>query len=163
VKHLQHKDWQQQQERLQPTRAAKAEQANEGNALLQSRFPFLYDLLHSYSHRPYEIHYITNKKKVKIFSSISGVKAQTIYISTKIHGREKMKENKKAVKTEKKESVLADIPLGLSSALARNVSAMRVFAEMPEDKRQSFIEGARAINSKEEMRAYVSGIESTKN
>ena len=76
---------------------------------------------------------------------------------------EKMKENKKSAKAEKKESILADIPLGLSSALARNVNAMRPFAEMPDDKRQSFIEGARAINSKEEMRAYVSGIEGFEN
>ena len=69
-----------------------------------------------------------------------------------------MKDNKKDSKTERKEAVLADIPLGLSSALARNVSAMRVFAEMPDDKRQSFIEGARAVSSKEEMKAYVNSI-----
>ena len=74
-----------------------------------------------------------------------------------------MSKKQKATKSEKKESLLADIPLGLSSALARNVNAMRTFAEMPEDKRQSFIEGARAINSKEEMRAYVSGIEGFEN
>jgi hypothetical protein len=74
-----------------------------------------------------------------------------------------MKENKKTAKTEKKESVLADIPLGLSSALARNMNAMRVFAEMPDDKRQSFIEGARAVSSKEEMKAYVNNIGSTEN
>ena len=69
-----------------------------------------------------------------------------------------MNNTKKNAKTEKKESVLADIPPGLSSALARNVSAMRVFAEMPDDKRQSFIEGARAVSSKEEMKAYVNSI-----
>ena len=63
--------------------------------------------------------------------------------------------------TKKKESVLADVPLGLSSALARNVSAMRTFAEMPDDKRQRFIEGARAVSSKEEMKAYVNGIGNT--
>ena len=74
-----------------------------------------------------------------------------------------MSKKQKATKSEKKESLLADIPLGLSSALARNVAAMRTFAEMPDDKRQSFIEGARAINSKEEMRAYVSGIKSSEN
>ena len=74
-----------------------------------------------------------------------------------------MSKKQKATKSEKKESLLADIPLGLSSALARNVAAMRTFAEMPDDKRQSFIEGARTINSKEEMRAYVSGIEGSQN
>ena len=70
-----------------------------------------------------------------------------------------MNKTPKAAKTEKKESILADIPLGLSSALARNVSAMRIFTEMTDEKRQSFIEGARAVGSKEEMKAYVSGIE----
>ena len=75
----------------------------------------------------------------------------------------KMKNNKKDAKTEKKESILTDIPLGLSSALARNVDAMRTFAEMPDDKRKSFIEGARAVSSKEEMRAYVSNIGNAKN
>lgn len=69
-----------------------------------------------------------------------------------------MKDNKKVSKTEKKDSVIADIPLGLSSALARNISAMRVFSEMPDDKRKGFIEGARAMKSKEEMKAYVSSI-----
>ena len=69
-----------------------------------------------------------------------------------------MNNTKKNAKTEKKESVIADIPLGLSSALARNVSAMRVFSEMPDDKRKSFIEGARAVKSKEEMKSYVSSI-----
>lgn len=69
-----------------------------------------------------------------------------------------MNNTKKNAKTEKKESVLADIPLGLSSALARNVSAMRVFSQMPDDKRKSFIEGARAVKSKEEMKSYVSSI-----
>ena len=74
-----------------------------------------------------------------------------------------MSKNQKSTKKEKKESVLADIPLGLSSALARNVSAMRVFAEMPDDKRQSFIEGARAVSSKEEMKAYVNSIGGAEN
>ena len=69
-----------------------------------------------------------------------------------------MNNTKKNTKTEKKESVVADIPLGLSSALARNVSAMRVFSQMPDDKRKSFIEGARAVKSKEEMKSYVSSI-----
>ena len=102
------------------------------------------------------------RKKVKIFSSISGAKAQTIDIS-KISWERQMSKNQKSTKNEKKESVLADIPLGLSSALARNVSAMRVFAEMPDDKRQSFIEGARAVSSKEEMKAYVNSIGSAEN
>lgn len=69
-----------------------------------------------------------------------------------------MNNTKKNAKTEKKESAVADIPLGLSSALARNVSAMRVFSQMPDDKRKSFIEGARAVKSKEEMKSYVSSI-----
>ncbi len=69
----------------------------------------------------------------------------------------KNKSNKKG----KEPSLLSDIPLGLSSALARNVEAMRVFAQLPDDKRQELINGARAVSSKSEMREYVAGF--TKN
>lgn len=64
------------------------------------------------------------------------------------------KETSKKAKDEKP-SLLADIPLGLSSALARNVEAMRVFAQLPDDKREAIINGAHGISSKAEMREYV--------
>ena len=70
-----------------------------------------------------------------------------------------MKSNEKnKSKKDEKDSILADIPLGLSSALSRNLSAMQIFAEMPDEKRNSFIEGSRNVKTKEEMRAYVSSI-----
>ena len=50
------------------------------------------------------------------------------------------------------------MPVGLSSALARNVSAMQVFAELPDEKRREVIEGAKAMHSKQEMRAYVASL-----
>ena len=50
----------------------------------------------------------------------------------------------------------ADLPLGLSAALAQNVSAMSAFAQMSSQDQQSFINGAHGIRSKAEMREYVS-------
>lgn len=49
----------------------------------------------------------------------------------------------------------ADMPTGLTYALARNIGAMRVFAQMPNDKRQTVIDGARDVSTKQEMRSYV--------
>ena len=71
---------------------------------------------------------------------------------------EDMKENKgsRSKKEDKKNSVVADIPLGLSSALARNVEAMRIFSQLPDDKRKQIIDGARSVSSKQEMKNYVS-------
>ena len=70
-----------------------------------------------------------------------------------------MEENKKSrSKKEKKPSLLADIPLGLSSALSRDLSAMQVFAQMPDEKRKEFISGAQEITNKEDMRSYVAGL-----
>ena len=52
----------------------------------------------------------------------------------------------------------ADLPMGLSFALARNVNAMRAFSEMPDEKRQEVIDGARRVRSKKEMKEYVNNI-----
>ena len=54
-----------------------------------------------------------------------------------------------------KESVVG-IPEGLSFALARNVSAMRSFVEMSDEKRADVIDCAWQIESAKEMRRYVS-------
>ena len=67
-----------------------------------------------------------------------------------------MKETKNEVEK------LNDIPTGLSAALARNIPAMRVFAEMPDEKRRGIIEGARSLTSKKEMRSYVENIKTQK-
>ena len=69
-----------------------------------------------------------------------------------------VKKNQRIEKNKKEPSLLADIPLGLSSALSRNMGAMKIFAEMPDEQRQQVIEGAHAIKSKDEMRSYVASI-----
>ena len=46
----------------------------------------------------------------------------------------------------------------LSAALAHNIPAMRVFAELSDEKRRGIIEGARHLTSKKELRTYVKGI-----
>ena len=53
---------------------------------------------------------------------------------------------------------LNEIPANLTAALARNIPAMRVFAELPDEKRRGIIEGARNLTSKKEMRSYVKNI-----
>ena len=57
----------------------------------------------------------------------------------------------------KKENV-NKIPSNLSAALARNIPAMRVFAELDDTKRRGIIEGARHLTSKKELRGYVNSI-----
>ncbi len=54
------------------------------------------------------------------------------------------------------------MPAALSFALSRNVSAMRSFVELPEEKRSSFVEGARQISTVKEMKRYVADINKTK-
>ena len=57
---------------------------------------------------------------------------------------------------------LNDIPKNLSSALAHNIPAMRVFAELDDQKRRGIIEGARNLTSKKELRGYVNSIRAQK-
>lgn len=56
-----------------------------------------------------------------------------------------------------KESI-NEIPANLSAALARNIPAMRVFAELDDGRRRGIIEGARNLTSKKEIRGYVNSI-----
>ena len=53
---------------------------------------------------------------------------------------------------------IANIPRGLSSALAADIRAMQVFSEMPDEPRNAFINGARNITDRAEMKRYVSDI-----
>lgn len=53
---------------------------------------------------------------------------------------------------------IANFPRGLSAALASDVRAMQVFSEMADEPRDAFIEGARGITDKNQMRKYVSEI-----
>lgn len=48
-----------------------------------------------------------------------------------------------------------DLPLGMGMALALDTTAMERFASMPDAEKQAVIDGARAVQSKEEMQAYL--------
>lgn len=48
-----------------------------------------------------------------------------------------------------------ELPLGFGMALAQHPEAMERFAGLPEAERQAIIDGAHAVRSKQEMRAYV--------
>ena len=50
------------------------------------------------------------------------------------------------------------LPNELSRAFAHNIPAMRIFAELPDNKRRGIIAGARNLSSKKEMKGYVSSI-----
>lgn len=51
-----------------------------------------------------------------------------------------------------------DIPLGMGVAFAQDLSALGVFAELPQEKKLALIERAREIKKPEEMSALVSSI-----
>jgi len=48
-----------------------------------------------------------------------------------------------------------EVPMGLGMALAENAAAMNSFALLSADARAAFIDGAKRVESREEMRAYV--------
>ncbi len=50
------------------------------------------------------------------------------------------------------------IPLGFGMLLAQNAEAMDRFSALPDEKKQSIIDGAAKVNSKKEMREYVNQI-----
>lgn len=53
-----------------------------------------------------------------------------------------------------------EIPVGLSMALAENLYAMERFGNLDETRRQDFIQQAKNVGSKQEMRSLVSDLES---
>ena len=68
----------------------------------------------------------------------------------------------KEINNQTNTNISSEIPANLSSVLARNIPAMRIFAELPDDKRRGIIEGARSLTSKKEMRSYVKSIKTNK-
>lgn len=48
-----------------------------------------------------------------------------------------------------------ELPLGMGMALAQDVAAMERFAALPEAEKQAVINGAHAVRSSAEMRAYL--------
>ena len=55
-----------------------------------------------------------------------------------------------------------EIPVGLSMALAENLRAMERFGNMGEQEQQNFIKRCKSVQSKQEMRSLVSGLDSMK-
>ena len=51
-----------------------------------------------------------------------------------------------------------NIPLGFGMALAQNTEALRKFALLSEEQRNSLIEGVHNVNSRQEMQSYVKNI-----
>ena len=72
--------------------------------------------------------------------------------------KESSKKEKGAANNAAQLSHVADMPMGLSFSLSRNVKAMTAFCAMSDEERKSIIEGARSIGSKQEMNEYVNAI-----
>ena len=51
-----------------------------------------------------------------------------------------------------------ELPIGFAMELASDLDAMDIFAEMSENDQQVRIDGARRMNTKDEMRRYVHSI-----
>ena len=47
------------------------------------------------------------------------------------------------------------LPSALGTALVKNLSAMQIYAEMPDAERRAFVDGARGISSSAELKKYV--------
>lgn len=57
----------------------------------------------------------------------------------------------------------SELPIGFAMELAMDLDAMDAFAEMSENDQQVWIDGARRMNTKDEMHHYVHSITNTKN
>lgn len=51
---------------------------------------------------------------------------------------------------------MKDLPLGLGMALAQNTEAMQKFSNMSDSQKSEILSQIHSINSKEEMRSFVS-------
>lgn len=49
----------------------------------------------------------------------------------------------------------SELPIGFTMELAQHSDILNQFAKLPEEQRSSIVEGARQINSRDEMRNYV--------
>jgi len=52
----------------------------------------------------------------------------------------------------------SEIPIGLSMALAQDLTAMSYFASLPRYKQNEIIEQTHSIQSKEEMQSFVASL-----
>lgn len=55
-----------------------------------------------------------------------------------------------------------DLPIGFTMELAQHTDILNRFSQLPEERRNSLIEGARNVHSREEMRSYVENMCATK-
>ena len=53
---------------------------------------------------------------------------------------------------------MEELPLGFGMALAQHPEAMARFAGLTEEEQQAIIDGAHAVRSRQEMRAYVENL-----
>ena len=51
-----------------------------------------------------------------------------------------------------------ELPLGFGMVLAQHPEAMARFSALPEEEQKAIIDGAHAVRSKQEMRAYVENL-----
>lgn len=51
-----------------------------------------------------------------------------------------------------------ELPIGFTMELAQHTDILNLFAQLPEERRNMIIEGARDMHSREEMRNYVENI-----
>ena len=50
------------------------------------------------------------------------------------------------------------VPLGFGMALAQNARAVEMFSQLSKSEKRDILEGARSVQSKQEMREYVDSI-----
>lgn len=50
------------------------------------------------------------------------------------------------------------LPLGLRFALAQNPDALRIYANLPKERKTEILEKAHSVSSKDEMQSLVNGI-----
>lgn len=48
-----------------------------------------------------------------------------------------------------------ELPIGFTMELAEHLDVLRTFSALSDSEQQKFIDGARNVNSREEMRSYV--------
>ena len=57
--------------------------------------------------------------------------------------------------------MIKDLPLGFGMALAQRPTAMKNFADMPDDKQSEILSKLHNVKSKEEMQAFVATLDKT--
>jgi hypothetical protein len=66
--------------------------------------------------------------------------------------------NKPEVRSMQHDPKQEDMPIGLRMELSANLKALDAFAGLPPERQQAFIDGARAVRSKQDMQLYVDGL-----